>query len=85
MNDRQALTVALRNMAEQEGVRARDKLVWDVLHNVADGYDTAMANRCSERVKEDQRLNGVRNPLCGTVMTLEVMAQVGILLNEGRR
>lgn len=82
MNDRQALSIALRRMKEAEGVKATEKLVWDSLKSVSNGSDDARASLLSEWIKEQQALAGTRSPKCGTLMAAEIRAQIGILLKE---
>jgi hypothetical protein len=82
LNDRKALSIALRRMREAEGIKETERLVWDALRGVSNSSDDARASFLSEWVKGKQALAGTRSPKCGMTMAAEILAQIGILLNE---
>lgn len=82
MNDRKALSIALARMAEVEGKTRKDRLVWDTLTHTVPGGVRTRSRRLAEEIKEAQEENGIHRPQCGQMMALEILAKLGMLLNE---
>jgi hypothetical protein len=82
MGDMHNLFIALSNMDAEEGTPARNSLVWNVIRNNLDSSISDRANRLSARLKEDQEKNGSKHPLAGELIAAEILAKVGMLLNE---
>jgi hypothetical protein len=82
MSDRQDLSAALKKMREAEGKAAKDKLVWHTLQQTIGDDIHAMASKLSEELKEDQAEQGAERPICGKMMAVEILAKIGMLLNE---
>ena len=77
-----ALSEALRRMGAEEGRSAKNKLVWDTLRDCLDDDIRAEAGQLASALKAAQKRNGVHSPKVGELMAAEILAKVGMLLNE---
>lgn len=82
MSDRQDLSAALAKMREAEGKAEKDRFVWDTLRQTIDDDIHASASRLAEMLKSDQARNGIARPICGKMMVVEILAKIGMLLEE---
>jgi hypothetical protein len=82
MKDSQALHTALARMKDEEGEVAKNNLVVAALRASTDGNIDSIAKRFSDELKEDQALRGSTQPKCGEITAMEILSQIGILLNE---
>ena len=82
MNDMEALSEALWRMDAEEGTSAKNKLVWDTLRDCLDDDIRAEAGQLANALKAAQKRNGVHSPKVGELMAAEILAKVGMLLNE---
>jgi hypothetical protein len=82
MSDYQDLSAALQSMREAEGKLPKDKLVWGVLASTIDDQIHSTADRLSEELRRAQEEHGSQRPVCGKMLAVEVLAKIGMLLNE---
>jgi hypothetical protein len=82
MKDTESLYEALRRMKSEEGITARNALVWHVMRKTLDKETRAIAERLSDTLKEDAKKLGARAPQGGPIAVAEVLAQIGMLMNE---
>jgi len=82
LKDVKDLSKALSNMEFEEGTLAKNTLLWDVLRDCMDGNIRAESNRLSQIIKSAQKERGIYNPVCRELTAAEILAIVGILLNE---
>jgi hypothetical protein len=81
MTDFDKLKVARQNMIEAEGKNETNKLMWRSLRATdASVYD--MAEDLSEKVRLAQHELGVQNPGCGVKLAAEILAKLGMLMND---
>ena len=78
----QALFEALSNMDAEEGTSVKNKLVWDTLRDCLDDDIRTEAGQLASALKAAQKKNGVHSPKVGELMAAEILAKVGMLLNE---
>lgn len=79
MDDFHALETALAKMELEEGQVARNSLVWSTLRDNIDDTSMAMARRLSEHLKNEQGGRGVRSPVCGELMSAEILFKLWLL------
>jgi len=77
-----ALSEALSQMEFEEGIPAANTLLWDVLRDCMDGNIRAESNRLSRIIKSAQKERGIYSPVCGELTAAEILAKIGMLLNE---
>lgn len=79
MDDFHALEKALAKMEAEEGQPARNSFVWSVLRDNIDDTSMSMARRLSGHLKGEQKIRGVRSPVCGELMSAEVLFKLWLL------
>ena len=82
MNDRQALSVALENMRRAGGKAAKDRLVWQTLQYTVDDEIRGMGSALAKKLKSAQVERGAQKPVCGTMLAMEILAKIGMLMDE---
>jgi hypothetical protein len=79
--DFEKLQIALDNMRANEGKNETGKLMWHSLR-ASDARVYDMAEDLSEKVRLAQHELGVQNPSCGVKLAAEILAKVGMLMND---
>jgi hypothetical protein len=69
----------------EEGVIAKNTLVWDAVRNNQDRTVASVAQGLSDSIKEAQAQRGSHHPQCGDTLAAEILCWLGMLMAESKK